>query len=85
VVNPPETSDETLPWKAIAAKAVHDMRTPLSSLRTSIEILKMISADPEKSAKVISLLENQVEVLSRQMERLVEDPASFAVKPVLSL
>jgi signal transduction histidine kinase len=78
-VNPPESSEEILPWKKLTAKAVHDMRTPLSSLRTSVEILKMISHDPEKTARVISLLENQVEELSQQMERLVKDPASFVV------
>lgn len=79
VVNTPENpQEEPLPWKQIVAKAVHDMRTPLSSMVTTLEILRLLPADREKSLKMISLLDRQVEELSRQLETLVTDPAAFS-------
>lgn len=69
--------EEALPWKQIVGKAVHDMRTPLSSMVTTLEILRLLPADREKSLKMIGLLDRQVEELSRQLETLVANPSAF--------
>ena len=53
------------------------MRTPLSSLRTAVEILKMTADGTDQSRRLISMLEKQTDELAQQMERLVSDPASF--------
>ena len=73
---PPNPSND-LPWSQLISKAVHDMRTPLSAMRTTIEILKLTSQDTGKSAKLIDLLEKQIDELSGQLTNLVNDPASF--------
>ncbi len=70
--------DETMPWKQIVAQAVHDMRSPLSSMVTTIEILRMLSTDSDRSGKMIGMLERQVEQLSKQLETLVNHPEAFA-------
>lgn len=78
VVNALENpQEEDLPWKQIVAKAVHDMRTPLSSMVTTLEILRLLPADREKSLKMIGLLDRQVEELSRQLEALVANPSAY--------
>lgn len=45
---------------------------------TSIEILRMLSTDSERSAKMIGMLERQIDQLSKQLETLVTHPEAFA-------
>lgn len=52
-------------------QAVHDIRTPLSAMKTSVAILKMISSDPEKSARLVQMMDKQVDDISEKLEKLV--------------
>jgi len=72
----PACGDE-LPWKKIVTTAVHDIRTPLSSLRTSVEILKMNRLDDEQTRKLMTMMNRQIEAISNQLEALVNRPDSF--------
>lgn len=47
-------------------------------MRTAVEILKMTADDTDQSRRLISMLEKQIGELTEQLERLVNDPASFA-------
>ncbi|GEM_PF-1404966 len=77
----PAGSDE-LPWKKIIKCAVHEIRSPLSSLRTSVEILKMNRLDDEQSQKVMTMMNRQIEAISDQLEALVARPRTFLDTPV---
>lgn len=71
---PEYTADESLPWKHIVAKSVHDMRTPLSCLRTTVEILRMTSSGDERQAKLVGLLDVQIDELTAHLEKLLHHP-----------
>lgn len=70
-------AEQVPPWEQMVLKAVHDLRTPLSSMRTTIEVLRMLQAPSEKSAKLLGMLERQVLEISEGLERLATDPQSF--------
>jgi len=72
--------EDLLPWKKIIPKAVHDMKTPLSSMRVTLEILRMTSADAEAHGKLIVMLEKQVNELAEQLDTLVTDPAAILTR-----
>jgi signal transduction histidine kinase len=68
-----------LPWPLVVRQAVHDMRTPVSSILTAAAVLRQLhgqkpSPDVER---ILSLLERQVETLSGQLQRLSESPESY--------
>ena len=79
VSNPP-LSDESLPWEQLVAKAVHDMRSPLSTINTTLAVLRMALHDPAKAEKLVGIIERQSADLTEQLNRLVTDPASYARK-----
>lgn len=62
------------------AKAVHDMRTPLSCMRTTVEILRLLPTDSDQRRGVIGSLETQIDLIARQLELLMASPESFLVK-----
>mgnify|MGYP003577100482 CR=1 FL=1 len=66
-----------IPWPQVVNKAVHDMRTPLSAMKTTLEVMRLSKDDPEKAAKLIAMLERQTNEISGLMHRLVEDPGSY--------
>ncbi|MES2920575.1 MAG: histidine kinase dimerization/phospho-acceptor domain-containing protein [Verrucomicrobiota bacterium] len=68
--------EEPLPWKEILPKAVHDMRTPLSSMRVTLEILRMTCGESEAHGKLIAMMEKQVNELAVQLHTLATDPAA---------
>jgi signal transduction histidine kinase len=68
--------EEPLPWKEIHAKAVHDMKTPLSSMRVTLEILRMTCGDSEPHGKLIAMLDTQVNEIARQIDTLAKNPAA---------
>jgi len=65
------------PWQQVVSRAVHDMRTPLSAMKTTLEVMRLTQGDPEKSAKLISMMERQATELAELMERLAKDPDSY--------
>ena len=73
-----KTEGETIPWESVLAKAVHDMRTPLSSMRTSLEVLRMVAGDPEKSERLLMLMNKQVDEMAGHLDTLARNPRSFA-------
>lgn len=79
-------ADESSPfppeWNEIIASAVHDIRNPLSSMLTTLEILRHLTAGSDQAAKVIEMLDRQVTTVSDQLERLLRDPASFRRPPL---
>ena len=79
VSNPPQTEDR-LPWEQLVAQAVHDMRSPLSTMTTTLAVLRMAIADPAKAEKLVGIIERQSADLTEQLNRLVTDPASYARK-----
>ena len=77
---PPDSDSVTLPWEKIVRQAVHDMRTPLSSMLTTVAVLRQLQATstiPPQWERMIDMLERQVQTLSGQLVRLQESPASF--------
>lgn len=68
------SKDELLPWKQIVAKSVHDMRTPLSCIRTTLEILRMTSEEGERQSRLLGVLDAQVDELASQLEKLLKSP-----------
>lgn len=77
---PPDSDSVTLPWEKIVRQAVHDMRTPLSSMLTTVAVLRQLQATstvPPQWERMIGMLERQVETLSGQLVRLQESPDSY--------
>jgi hypothetical protein len=70
-------SEEPLAWKQIVGKAVHDMRSPLSTMRTTLEILRMLPPNSDQYGKMISMLDSQVNVISGHLETLINCPETF--------
>lgn len=75
IMNPP--SDERLPWEEIVPVAIHDMRSPLSSMRTTLEIVRMLNSQCDRTSGLIDKLDKQVLELAGLLERFQNDPASF--------
>jgi len=81
-VSQPSDSDPiaTLPWEQIVRQAVHDMRTPLSSMLTTVAVLRQLQASstvPPQWERMIDLMERQIQTLTEQLVRLHESPDSF--------
>lgn len=79
---PEYTADESLPWNQIVAKSVHDMRTPLSCLRTTVEILRMTSGGDERQAKLVGLLDVQIDELTAHLEKLLHHPDQIVQRAI---
>ena len=73
----PLPDEEPILWKQIIPKAVHDMRTPLSTMRTSIEILRALAPDSDQHRKVMGILEAQVGLITDHLETLLVNPGLF--------
>ncbi|RYD78682.1 MAG: hypothetical protein EOP84_13955 [Verrucomicrobiaceae bacterium] len=67
-----DSSDTQPPLKAIVAKSVHDMKTPLSCMRTTVEILRLTAGDADRQAKAIGILDAQINELNGILENLSE-------------
>ncbi|MES2439307.1 MAG: histidine kinase dimerization/phospho-acceptor domain-containing protein [Verrucomicrobiota bacterium] len=65
---------DSLPWKQIVAKSVHDMKTPLSCLRTTVEILRMTSGGDPRQVRLIGVLDAQIDELNGHLEKLLNSP-----------
>ncbi|MEK7952266.1 histidine kinase dimerization/phospho-acceptor domain-containing protein [Luteolibacter soli] len=77
---PSDTDPVTIPWEKIVRQAVHDMRTPLSSMLTTVAVLRQLqgnAAAPPQWERMIDLLERQVQTLSAQLVQLHESPESY--------
>lgn len=61
--------------------AVHDMRTPLSSMRTTLEIVRMLNGQSERTAGLVDKLDKQVLEIAAHLERLQKDPGSYRRPP----
>lgn len=72
----PDSHDE-FPWEEIVKIASHEIRTPLSSLRTSVEILRMNRLDTERTEKLLTMMNRQIEAISEQLDTLVNRPNTF--------
>jgi signal transduction histidine kinase len=69
-----------LPWEKIVGQAVHDMRTPLSSMLTTVAVLRQLQATstvPPQWERMTDLLERLIQTLSGQLARLHESPESY--------
>jgi len=69
--------DEPLPWERIIAKATHDMKTPLSSIRVTLEILRMTCGGAEAPVKLVAMIDSQVNELVKLLETLENDPVAI--------
>ncbi len=49
----------------------HDVRTPLSSIRTGIEVLKLSLGNPQQAGKIIEMLERQTLEITRLLDGLM--------------
>ena len=70
--------DNVLPWEKLVAKAVHDMRSPLSTINTTLAVLRMTIHDPTKAEKLMGIIERQTGDLTEQLNRLANDPGSYS-------
>lgn len=73
------TQTDNIPWEEVLGKAVHDMRTPLSGMKTAIEVLRLAQGDPDKFSRIIAMMERQTTELTGLLERLEKDPESYRV------
>ena len=73
------------------ANIVHDLRSPLSSMVTGIEVLKLSLGDTQKAEKIVGMLERQTLEMARLLDGLVNtgprtakhgNPVSPAETPV---
>jgi signal transduction histidine kinase len=68
---------EPLPWKEIIGNAAHEMRTPLSCMRTTVEVLRMLTSSSEQTTRMIEILEKQIDSLAGQVDDLVKNPQAY--------
>ncbi len=73
--------DGDFPWKTVVKTAVHEIRTPLSALCTSIEILKMNRLDTEQAHKMLLMMNRQVDAIIGQLDTLLNRPAAYLENP----
>ena len=67
----PEVSDHEARHASTLATFAHDVRTPLSSIRTGIQVLKLSLGDPQQAEKIIAMLERQTVEIARLLEGLM--------------
>lgn len=77
VSNLENKGEESLPWKEIIGNAAHDMRTPLSCMRTTVEVLRLLNSSSEQNIQMIEILEKQIDSLAGQVNELVENPTTY--------
>lgn len=77
VSNSENTGEGPLPWKEIIGNAAHDMRTPLSCMRTTLEVLRLLNSSSEQNTQMIEILEKQIDSLAGQVNALVENPTTY--------
>jgi len=53
-------------------RVAHDLRNPLAPIRTAVQLLRMLQADPGRSKELLDLIERQVGHLVRLIDRLTE-------------
>jgi len=53
-------------------RVAHDLRNPLAPIRTAVQLLRMLQADPVRSRELLDLIERQVGHLVRLIDRLTE-------------
>ena len=66
-----EISDIEARHASVLAAFAHDLRSPLSSIRTGIEVLKLSLENPKQAGKIIEMLERQTQEITRLLEGLV--------------
>jgi nitrogen-specific signal transduction histidine kinase len=66
-----------LPWDEVVKTAVHEMRNPLSSMRTAVEILRRSHAAVENHDRVLGMMDNQLDLLAEQLTTLLENPRAY--------
>lgn len=66
-----------LPWEEIVRQAVHDMRSPVSSMRTAVEILRLTITTSEKNDRLLGMVDKQLDLLTTQLAMLMDDPEAF--------
>lgn len=79
-INDVPDGNGTFPWDQVVRQAVHDMRTPLSSMLTTIAVMRQMQGGNSHAPqwdRLIAMMERQVQDLSGQLTRLDESPASF--------
>ena len=69
--------------RQLVADASHELRTPVTSLRTNIEVLAESELDPAERARVIADVQAQAEELSALVADLIELARGDEVAPVL--
>ncbi|MCU0748456.1 MAG: hypothetical protein MUF13_02810 [Akkermansiaceae bacterium] len=73
-----EIFDESeVPWPAVVARAVHDMRSPLSTMGTSLELLRMLPPDSDKRSRIMQILDEQVAEMTMLLNQLSTHPQAF--------
>jgi signal transduction histidine kinase len=53
-------------------RVAHDLRNPLAPIRTAVQLLRMLQADPGRSKELLDLIERQVGHLVRLIDRITE-------------
>jgi len=79
--SPDHAADGDFPWKRVVKTAVHEIRTPLSALCTSIEILKMDRLDTEQAHKMLMMMNLQIDAISGELDTLLNQPAAYLENP----
>lgn len=77
---PAPSFEEPLPWERIIARSTHDMKTPLSSIRVTLEVLRMTCAGSEAHLTLLAMIDSQVNDLARQVDTLATDPAAVIAR-----
>lgn len=66
-----------VPWPAVVSRAVHDMRSPLSTIGTSLELLRMLPPDSDKRSRIMQILDEQVAEMTMLLNQLSSHPHAF--------
>jgi hypothetical protein len=77
-----ETGDGDL-WQQFLTRSIHDMRTPLSSMRVALEVMRVTGDDAEARRKLLGILNSNVDELAEMLEIFLKElpgfgPPSFA-------
>ena len=75
-------SDHEARHASALATFAHDVRTPLSSIRTGLEVLKLSLGDPQQAGKIIAMLERQTLEITCLLDGLMTADSLTAVPPI---